>query len=110
MTAEGEGAPARESRRVEITLLGQTLTLRTEESPDYLRSLAAYLENRVQTLRQSGVNDPGRALMLAALDITDELFRAREDKTRQDGDVDTRLSALVEILDRLAPGTPPSRA
>ena len=97
--------------RVEITLLGQTLTVRTEASPDYLRQLAAYLEERVGALIRGGMKDPMAALTLAALDITDELFRAREDQSRQDGDVGQRIGALVEMLDRLAPGpTPPRRA
>ena len=95
--------------RVEITLLGQTLTVRTEASPDYLRQLAAYLEERVGALTRSGMKDPLAALTLAALDITDELFRAREDQTRQDGDVGQRIGALVEMLDRLAPGSTPPR-
>jgi cell division protein ZapA len=90
--------------RVELSLLGQTLTVRTEASPEYVRRLAAYLEERVAELKSAGIKDPLASLTLAALDITDELFRAREDRTRLDGDVDTRLSALVEILDRLAPG------
>ena len=46
------------------------------------------------------------ALTLAALDITDELFRIREDTARQEGDVGKRLGALVELLDRLAPEAP----
>jgi cell division protein ZapA (FtsZ GTPase activity inhibitor) len=96
--------------RVELSLLGQTLTVRTEASPDYVRQLAAYLEDRVGELTRGGVKDPLAALTLAALDITDELFRTRQDKARQDGDVQTRLGALVEILDRLAPGSPPPRA
>ena len=66
--------------RVEITLLGQTLTVRTEASPDYLRQLAEYLEERVGALIRGGMKDPMAALTLAALDITDELFRAREDQ------------------------------
>jgi cell division protein ZapA (FtsZ GTPase activity inhibitor) len=93
--------------RVELSLLGQTLTVRTEAEPEYIRRLAAYLEERVQELRSAGVKDPLASLTLAALDITDELFRAREDRTRLDGDVDIRLSALVEILDRVTPGPPP---
>jgi cell division protein ZapA (FtsZ GTPase activity inhibitor) len=96
--------------RVELSLLGQTLTVRTEAPPEYVRQLAAYLEDRVGELARGGIKDPLAALTLAALDITDELFRTREDRTKQDGDVNTRLSALVEILDRLAPGTPPSPA
>jgi cell division protein ZapA (FtsZ GTPase activity inhibitor) len=96
--------------RVELSLLGQTLTVRTEAPPEYVRQLAAFLEDRVGELARSGIKDPMAALTLAALDITDELFRTREDRARQDGDVNTRLSALVEILDRLTPGKPPSPA
>jgi cell division protein ZapA (FtsZ GTPase activity inhibitor) len=90
--------------RVDITVLGQKLTVRTEASPDYLRRLAAYLEERVSALTRSGMKDPLAAMTLAALDITDELFRSREDQNRQDGDVGQRIGALVEMLDRLAPG------
>jgi cell division protein ZapA (FtsZ GTPase activity inhibitor) len=96
--------------RVELSLLGQTLTVRTEASPEYVRQLATYLEQRVAELTRGGVRDPLAALTLAALDITDELFRAREERARQDGDVNSRLSALVEILDRLTPGASPPRA
>jgi cell division protein ZapA (FtsZ GTPase activity inhibitor) len=89
--------------RVELSLLGQTLTVRTEASPEYLRELAGFLEERVGTLTAAGVKDPMAALTLAALDITDELFRARQDAARQDGDVRARLGALVRLLDELAP-------
>ena len=91
---------------VEISLLGQRLTVRTEAPPEWVRRLAAYVEERVNTLRTSGVKDPMAALTLAALDITDELFHMREDTARQEGDVGARISALVEILDRLAPEPP----
>jgi cell division protein ZapA (FtsZ GTPase activity inhibitor) len=95
--------------RVELTLLGQTLTVRTEADPEYVRTLARYLEERVGTLTRTGIRDPLAALTLAALDITDELFRAREDHARESGDVGTRLGALVDILERIAPAPPPPR-
>ena len=86
--------------RVELTLLGQALTVRTEADPEYVRTLARYLEERVAALGKRGVQEPMAALTLAALDITDELFRAREDRERQDGDVQARLGALVQMLER----------
>jgi cell division protein ZapA (FtsZ GTPase activity inhibitor) len=97
-----------EPRRIELNLLGQTLAIRSEASPDYLRRLAKYLEERVAQLKRSGVNDPLTALSLAALDITDELFRSREDKTRDEDDVGARLGALVALLDKVAPRDPSS--
>jgi len=86
--------------RVELTLLGQALTVRTEADPEYVRTLARYLEERVAALNKAGVKEPMAALTLAALDITDELFRAREDRERQDDDVEARLGALVQMLER----------
>jgi cell division protein ZapA (FtsZ GTPase activity inhibitor) len=89
--------------RVELRLLGQTLTVRTEASPEYIRSLAAYVEERAATLQKSGVRDPLAALSLAAIDIADELFRAREDQSRAGHDVRARLDALLVLLDELTP-------
>jgi cell division protein ZapA (FtsZ GTPase activity inhibitor) len=92
-----------EPRRVELVFLGQALALRTEASPDYLRKLAKFVEERVAELKRAGVKDPMKALSLAALDIADELFRARDETIRGAGDVGARLGALVALLDKVAP-------
>jgi len=93
-----------ERARGELTLLVQHLTIRTEASPEYVRTLATYIEERVARLRQSGGRDTLMALTLATLDIADELFRARDDRTRQQEDVGARLGALTALLDEVLPG------
>jgi cell division protein ZapA (FtsZ GTPase activity inhibitor) len=98
-----------ESARVELTVLGQTLTLRSEADPTYLRSLATALEARVAELQRGGVRDVYKALLLVALEMTDELHRARDEQTKDAGAVAARIGALVELLDRVAPD-PPRRA
>jgi cell division protein ZapA (FtsZ GTPase activity inhibitor) len=98
-----------DAARVELTVLGQTLTLRSEADPAYLRSLATDLEARVAALQRGGVRDVFKALLLVALEMTDELHRARDEQTKDAGDVATRIGALVELLDRIAPD-PPRRA
>lgn len=95
-----------EPGRVELTLLGQTLSLRTEASPDYLRALASFVEERVATLQASGVRDPFKALTLAALDIADELHRAREERSSDEGEVTSRLRAVIARLDELSRQAP----
>ena len=47
-------------------------------------------------LRQAGVRDDTTALKLAALDVADEVFRARETA----GDMGARLGALVSLLEQ----------
>jgi cell division protein ZapA (FtsZ GTPase activity inhibitor) len=98
-----------EPQRVQLTFLGTTLTLRTEASPEYLQSLVRHLEDAVAQLRRAGARDDTTALMLAALDVTDELFRLREDRQRLAGDVDARLGALVSLLDGTTESLPVQR-
>ena len=88
-----------EPQRVELTFVGTKLTVRTEAAPEYLQSLVRHLEDAVAQLRRAGVSDDTTALMLAALDVADELFREREDKQRAAGDVGARLGALVSLLE-----------
>jgi cell division protein ZapA (FtsZ GTPase activity inhibitor) len=90
-----------ESARVELSILGHRLTVRTEAPPEYIRKLAAYLEERVGTMRRGGIRDSNAALILAALDIADELFRSREDVNRREGDVSARIGALVTLLEEV---------
>jgi cell division protein ZapA (FtsZ GTPase activity inhibitor) len=97
-SSEGGGG-AGPAARVELKLLGQTLTLRTQAAPEYLKSLAAYIEDRVATIHRSGVRDSTTALVLAVLDIADELFRAREDHARGEQDVRARIDSLVALLE-----------
>src|SRR5438132_13416282 len=93
-------------KRVELTFLGQALALRTDASPDYVRKLAKFVEERVAELKRAGVKDPLKAVSLAALDIADELFRARDEKGHSAADVVARLWALVTLLDRATPKEP----
>jgi cell division protein ZapA (FtsZ GTPase activity inhibitor) len=92
-----------ERARVDVTLLGQQLVIRTEASPEYVKTLAAFIEERVATLRKSGVRDTMMALTLAALDITDELFRARQDRVRDNATLRTRIEGMTSRLDEALP-------
>ena len=94
-----------EPARVELTLLGQKLSLRSEASPEYLQALAAFVEDRVATLQNSGVRDPLKALSLAALDMADELHRAQEERSGE-GEVGARLRAVIARLDELTRQAP----
>ena len=95
-----------DAARVEVTLLGQKLKLRSEASPEYLRALAAFVEERVEVLQRAGVRDPLKALSLAALDMADELHRAREDRTGDEDQVTARLRAVIARLDELSRQAP----
>lgn len=89
-----------ESHRVEIEMLGQRLVIRSQASPEHVRRLVAFVEERAGEIRGGGpAQDPAKLLALAALDIADELFRSRDEHDRTDGDASARVRALVHLLD-----------
>lgn len=93
-----------EPARIDVEILGQRYAIRSEAAPDYVRQLVAYLEQRVAEIRGGAAGqDPTRFLVLAALDITDELFRLREDRTRAEGDASARVGAILKLLDQVVP-------
>jgi cell division protein ZapA (FtsZ GTPase activity inhibitor) len=94
-----------EPARVELSVLGEKLSIRTSASPEYLRGLGAFVEERARALG-AGTRSPTSVLLLTALDIADELFRTRDEQNRQVGDVDARLGALVSELQQAC--QPPS--
>jgi cell division protein ZapA len=93
-----------EKNRVEVEILGQKYTIRTEAAPEYVRELAGYVEQRVKEIRGDGpAQDPVKLLALAALYITDEFFRLRDERTLVDKDTSARLGALSQLLDSVVP-------
>jgi len=63
---------------VKVTIVGQELTIRSDATPEHTREVAAYVDKTIRTIMNSGaVVESSRAAILAALQITDELFRAR---------------------------------
>jgi cell division protein ZapA len=63
---------------VRVQIFGEEYALRTDADPSHTRAVAAYLDQAIRTVVDSGaVVETHKAAILAALQITDELFRAR---------------------------------
>lgn len=100
-----------DKHRVEVDILGQKYTIRSEAAPEYVRELAGYVEKRAREIDgASPGQDPTKVLALAALYIADEMFRLRDerasgDKERASAEKDAiaRLSALRQLLDSVVP-------
>lgn len=64
---------------VKVEILGETYVLRTEAAPEHTRAVAEYLDKAIRQILSGGaVIEANRAAILAALQITSELFQARE--------------------------------
>jgi cell division protein ZapA len=95
-----------ELNRVEVEILGQKYKIRSASEAGYVRELAAYLEKRVSEIRGGGAGqDAARLLALAALYITDELFRLRDERSEADRAASAKVGALRELLDAVVTDT-----
>jgi cell division protein ZapA len=85
---------------VQVTIGGETYTVRSEAPPEYTQDVAAYVASAIDRIRALAPSlESHRAAVLAALSITDELFQAR----RGDADVAARLQALAADVAPLLP-------
>jgi len=80
---------------VKVTIVGQELTIRSDATAEHTREVAAYVDKTIRAIMNSGaVVESNRAAILAALQITDELFRARNAQREVNASMDA-LSAEV---------------
>ena len=85
---------------VKVNIVGQEITIRSEASAEHTREVAAYVDKTIRTIMNSGaIIEPSRAAVLAALQITDELFRAKASQRA----VDESMQSLSSEVRRWLP-------
>ena len=84
---------------VRVTIMNEEYAIRSDTSPEHTRQVAEYLDDAIRRVVDSGtVVETGRASILAALQITAELFDARAGNEMTD-----RLRGLSAEIRRLLP-------
>lgn len=88
------------SRVVHVDIHGQRYAVRSELDPQYVGELASYLDARMQmAARELSSSDPLRIAVIAALNLADELFRARADTAGLEERVQVRTADLERLVD-----------
>jgi cell division protein ZapA len=85
---------------VKVMIGGEEYTVRSDLPPEYTREVAAYVDQALKkVLSQGPIVETHKAAILAALDITNELFQAKKGER----EVAARLAALADDLTKLLP-------
>jgi cell division protein ZapA len=64
---------------IKVEILGESYAIRSEAAPEHTRAVAEHLDRSIRQILSSGaVIEVNRAAILAALQITSELFQERE--------------------------------
>ena len=85
---------------VKVEILGESYVLRTEAAPEHTKAVAEHLDKAIRQILSTGsVIETNRAAILAALQITSELFEARE----ANGTLVGAMNGLASDVRRLLP-------
>ena len=90
-----------EDNQVQISIFGQEYSVRAPADPDYIIKIGEYLDGKMREVQAgfSTTQSSTRIAILAAMNITDELFSARQNLDSDQTDVDQKISSLIELID-----------
>lgn len=84
---------------VRVRIVGEEYTLRTAESPQHTQSVAEHVDRTIRAIMSGGGSvETHKAAILAALQITDELFRERAAATSIASDIRQLASDIRPLL------------
>ena len=92
---------AEESNQVQISIFGQEYSVKAPADPDYIKKIAEYLDDKMREVQSgfSTTQSSTRIAILAGMNITDELFTARQSDESGSTEVEEKISSLIELID-----------
>src|SRR5271157_41010 len=86
-----------EKRQLRVDVLGTSFVIQSDESPEHLAMLSSFVKDRIEEVKSRyAFADPLTVAMLAALNIADDLFKAREGR-----EPSPRTSEIESVAERL---------
>jgi len=84
---------------VKVTVAGEEVTIRSEQPAEHSLSVARHVDESIRRIQeQSPMVEVGKAAILAALQIADELFRARFDADRGTEQLEQTMEEIRRML------------
>ena len=86
---------------VKVNILGQDYIVRSSAGQKYLEKVAAYVDEKMEEIKASGIDDSQqlRIAILAAMNITDELFAYKKEKRKFVDKVEAKTIAITEFIE-----------
>ena len=96
------------TKTIEVEVFGHRFSLQGEGDEAYFHELAEYVDTQIRTLaKQTKTSTPTKLAILAAINVTDELFRQQRHRDSGETEMERRAQLLVETIDEHLE-TPPS--
>ena len=90
-----------DNNTVQISIYGQEYSVKAPADAEYIKKVAAYLDEKMIEVQSgfSTTQSSTRIAILAAMNITDELFTARREQDSGNVEIDEKISTLIEFID-----------
>ena len=86
---------------VKVTIYGQEYMIKAPADASYIKNIAEYVDGKMREVQEDLATPqvPAKVSILAAMNIADELFAEKRDRDQIKGDVDSKVSSLIEIVE-----------
>ena len=86
---------------LKIRIYGAEYSIRSQEDANHIKAVAEYLDSKMREVDNNvRVDSSLKVAILASLNITDELFRERQDKEKIRARLEDKIKELSEKIDR----------
>jgi len=88
-----------------VTILGREFVLKSDDDDEYINQLADYVKEKIETVQKNLPMDVISAVILTALNITDDYFQLKNERDSLISGVEDRSLSLVNIIDSRLKGS-----
>jgi len=86
-------------RKIKVKIYGKEYSIKSTEEPEYVEEIARYVDSKMMEVDRSGnPSNPVQVAVLAAMNITDELFAERNRESKTESNLDERSKDLAERI------------
>ncbi len=94
------------TKTIEVEIYGQRYSIRGDADEQYVRQLASFVDEHMRALSQGmRTSTLARLAILAAINITHQLFQSERLRQQGEAAVERRMLSLMESIEEEMPST-----
>ena len=88
--------------KVEVEILGQRYKIEGEDSSEYLKKVADFVDFRMkEVMKETGLVDSYKIAILTCLIIADELFRTKKKLSQLQEEFERKVESLIKKIEEV---------
>ena len=84
-----------------VSIFGHEYTVKAPTDSSYIKNIAEYVDTKMREVQEGmpNVQSTERIAILAAMNISDELFTNNKDRENFSSEMENKVQSLIEIID-----------